>query len=138
MRCADIPSSCPPCPFATDFSACGPVQAAVDMPTPLSELPLGTVWCMLFLCLVELRLRSCGDVASLTGEDGCVLPCADPIHDAVPLTLPPDAMPSSTSDGFGEEQDDLTDILYDPFDRPEGEVIGRLLSPSRSRSPRRA
>ena len=61
------------------------------------------------------------------------------VREAVTLSLPPDDMPSSTSDGLGEEQDDWMDTpLYDPFDRPEGEVIGQASSPSRSRSPRRA
>ena len=108
------------------------------MTLPLGELPLDTVWCLLVLCLLELRLRSGGDVASLASDDGCGLPGNASLHDAVPLPPPPDDMPSLTSDGHGEEQDDLTDILYDPFDRPEGEVIRRASSSSRSRSPRRA
>ena len=126
------------CPCRSSLRDCGPVQAEVDMPSPLGELPLGTVWCLLVLCLLELRLRSGGDVANLAGDDGCGTLGDDPLHDAVPLTLLPDDMPSLTSDGLGEEQDDLMDILYDPFDRPEGEVIERASSPSRSRSPRRA
>ena len=93
------------------------MQAEVDMPLTLDKLPLCTVWCLLVLCLLELRLRSGGDVANLAGDDGCGPPSDDPLYDAVPLLLPPDDMPSLTSDGLGEEQDDLTDILYDPFDR---------------------
>ena len=75
------------------------------MPSPLGELRFGTVWCLLVLCLLELRLRSGGDVAKVM--DGCGTPGDDPLHDAVPLTLPPDDMPRFASDGLGEEQDDF-------------------------------
>ena len=101
----------------------------MDMTLPLGELSLDMVWCLLVLCLLELRLRSGGDVASLASDDGGGLPGDASLHDD---------MPSLTSDELGEEQVDSTDILYDPFDRPEGEVIRRAVSSSRSRSPRRA
>ena len=106
-----------------------PEQAEVDMTLPLGELPLDMVWCLFVLCLLELRLRSGGDVTRLASDDGGGLPGDASLHDD---------MPSLTSDELGEEQVDLTDILYDPFDRPEGEVIRRAGSSSRSRSPRRA
>ena len=84
---------------------------------------------MLFvLCLLEFRLRSGGDVARLASEEG-ELPGDASLHDD---------MPNLASDALGEDQADLTHILYDPFDRPEGEVIRRASSSSRSRGPRRA
>ena len=96
---------------------------------PLGELSLDMVWCLFVLCLLELRLRSGGDVARLASEERGELPGDASLHDD---------MPNLTSDALGEDQADLTDILYDPFDRPEGEVIRRAGSSSRSRSPRRA
>ena len=66
-------------------------------------------------------------------------PCADPLLSDEASPLPVDDGPSTTSDGLGDEQDYWLDTpLYDPFDRPDGEVIVQALSPSRSRSPRRA
>ena len=108
---------------------CGPEQAEVDMTLPLGELSLDMVWCLFVLCLLELRLRSGGDVARLASDERGELPGDASLHDD---------MPNLTSDELGEDQVDLTDILYDPFDRPEGEVIRRAGSSSRSRSPRRA
>ena len=98
------------------------------MMLPLGELSLDTVWCLFVLCLLELRLRSGGDVARLASEERGELPGDAPLHDD---------MPNLTSDALGEDQADLTDILYDPFDRPEGEVIRWAGSSSRSRSPPR-
>ena len=109
------------------------------MPSPLAELPLGTVWCLLFLSLLELRVRSGGDLSTLSGADARGTPCDDPLRADEALSLPLDDVPSTTNDGLGEEQDDWMDTpFYDPFDRPEGEVIVLASSPSRSRSPRRA
>ena len=96
---------------------------------PLGELSLDMVWCLFVLCLLELRLRSGGDVARLASEERGEPPGDASLHDD---------MPNLTSDALGEDQADLTDILYDPFDRPEGEVIRWAGSSSRSRSPRRA
>ena len=59
----------------------------------------------------------------------CELPGDASLHDDAP---------SPTSDELGEDPADLTDILCDPFDRPEGEVVRRAESSWRSRSPRRA
>ena len=134
------PGGCPPvsfavltfrslCPWRVELLECGPAQAEVDMMLPLGELSLDMVWCLFVLCLLELRLRSGGDVARLASEERGELPGDASLHDD---------MPNLTSDALGEDQADLTDILYDPFDRPEGEVIRRAGSSSRSRSPRRA
>ena len=109
------------------------------MPLPLAELPLDTVWCLLFLILLEPRARSGLDDthASVAGAHGT--PCPDPLFSDEASTFPADDGPSTTSDGLGGEPDyDLDTPLYDPFDRPEGEVVVQVLSPSRSRSPRRA
>ena len=115
------------------------MKAVVDMPSPLAELPLGTVWCLLFLSLLELRVRSGGNASNLSGADARGTPGDDPLRADAALSLPLDDVPSTTSDGLGEEQDDWMDTpFYDPFDRPEGEVIVLASSPSRSRSPRRA
>ena len=94
------------------------------MTLPLGELSLDMVWCLFVLCLLELRWRSGGNVARLASGERGELPGGD--------------TPSLTSDELGEDPVDLTDVLYDPFDRPEGEVIRRAGSSSRSRSPRRA
>ena len=106
-----------------------PVQAEVGMTLPLGELSLDMVWCLFVLCLLELRWRSGGNVARLASGERGELPGGDSLHDDTP---------SLTSDELGEDPVDLTDVLYDPFDRPEGEVIRRAGSSSRSRSPRRA
>ena len=116
-------------PWPVELLVCGPAQAEVDMMLPLGELSLDMVWCLFVLCLLELRLRSGGDVARLASEERGELLGDASLHDD---------MPNLTSDALGEDQADLTDILYDPFDRPEGEVIRRAGSSSRSRSPRRA
>ena len=41
-------------------------------------------------------------------------------------------------DVVGADVKDETDILYDPFDRPPGEIVTQVWSRSRSRSPRRS
>ena len=99
------------------------------MTLPLGELSLDMVWCLFVLCLLELRWRSGGAVARLVSGESGELPGGDSLRADTP---------SLTSDELGEDPDDITDVLYDPFDRPEGEVIRRAGSSSRSRSPRRA
>ena len=106
-----------------------PAQAEVGMTLPLGELSLDMVWCLFVLCLLELGWRSGGDVARLASEERGELSGDASLHDDTP---------SLTSDELGEDPADLTDILYDPFDRPEGEVIRRAGCSSRSRSPRLA
>ena len=106
-----------------------PVWTEVGMTLPLGELSLDMVWCLLVLCLLELRWRSGGAVARLVSGESGELPGGDSLRAATP---------SPTSDEPGEDPGDITDVLYDPFDRPEGEVIRRAGSSSRSRSPRRA
>ena len=118
-----------PGPWPVELLEYGPAQAEVGMMLPLGELSLDMVWCLFVLCLLELRWRSGGDVARLASEERGELPGDASLHDDTP---------SLTSDELGEDPADLTDILYDPFDRPEGEVIRRAGSSSRSRSPRRA
>ena len=136
------------------------------MPRPLAELPMDTVWCLLFPILLELSARNGLDFtnesevdehgspvrAHGTSQPGGPLavrmaadqaesraPCPDlPLSDDA-STLPADNGPRTASDGLGAESDfDWDTPLYDPFDRPEGEVVIQAFSPSRSRSPRRA
>ena len=84
-------------------------------------------------------MRSGVEASHLSVADARGTPCADPLRADEAPPLPLDDVPSTTSDGLGEEQDDWMDTpLYDPFDRPDGEVIVLASSPSRSRSPRRA
>ena len=77
---------------------------------------------------------ACGTHAADAGGTVCTDP---PFSEEV--TLPPaEEVPSTSSDVLVDEPDIEFDTLYDPFDRPEGEVIVQAFSPSRSRSPRRA
>ena len=97
-------------PWRVELLECGPAQLRWTMMLLLGEH--GTVWCLFVLCLLELTLRSGGDVARLASEERGELPGDASLHDD---------MPNLASDALGEDQADLTDILYDPFDRPEGE-----------------
>ena len=68
--------------------------------------------------------------------------CPDPQLSDDTSTLPAEDGPHTERDGHDLEVDadyfDWDTPLYDPFDRPEGEVVVQAFSPSRSRSPRRA
>ena len=85
--------------------------------------------------------QTCGAlVARMTAnQEEAGSPRLEPLVTDDASTLPADDGPGAAGDELGVGSDLEWDTpLYDPFDRPEGEVVVQAFSPSRSRSPRRA
>ena len=75
-------------PWPVELLEYGPARAEVDMMLPLGELSLDMVWCFFVLCLLELRLRSGGDVVRLASEERGELPGDASLHDDMPNLYP--------------------------------------------------